>query len=267
VHRSIALICHAFIVITLTLLTQIGGLAYIVALLATRRWRRAEASWRKSAGSVAAATLAIYAAASVVVVPPLARHLGRVAVPCSSTTLVGCALNRAYLRPQALKLATDLNEAIADQYPGSRATILEGSFPFLDGFPLPPHLSHHDGRKIDLAYFYRDAARGLPIARGSPSPIGYFHFQQPGPGEAAACSRRITSLRWSFAWFQPNEPAWILDEERTRAMILWLKARPDVTRIFIEPYLAHRLGVGGGKVRFQGCQAARHDDHLHVEIR
>jgi hypothetical protein len=50
-------------------------------------------------------------------------------------------------------------------------------------------------------------------------------------------------------------------------MILWLKARPEVTRIFIEPHLADRLGVGGGKVRFQGCRAARHDDHLHVEIR
>ena len=62
-------------------------------------------------------------------------------------------------------------------------------------------------------------------------------------------------------------PAWVLDEERTRAMILWLKARPEVTRIFIEPHLADRLGVGGGKVRFQGCRAARHDDHLHVEIR
>ena len=49
------------------------------------------------------------------------------------------------------------------------------------------------------------------------------------------------------------------DEERTRAMTLGLRARPEVTRIFIEPHLADRLGVGGGKVRFQGCQAARHD--------
>jgi len=25
--------------------------------------------------------------------------------------------------------------------------------------------------------------------------------------------------------------------------------------------------VAGGKVRFQGCAAARHNDHLHVEVR
>ena len=81
------------------------------------------------------------------------------------------------------------------------------------------------------------------------------------------CEGRLTPLRWDLAWLQPTEPAWVLDEERTRAMILWLKARPEVTRIFIEPHLADRLGVGGGKVRFQGCQAARHDDHLHVEVR
>jgi hypothetical protein len=176
-------------------------------------------------------------------------------------------LNRTYLRPEALGLVTKLDDAIADRFPGSRVTILEGSFPFLDGFPLPPHLSHHDGRKIDLAYFYRDAASGRPIARGSPSMIGYFHFQRPDAGDAALCSGRLTPLRWDFGWVQPKEPEWVLDEERTRAMILWLKARPEVRRLFIEPYLADRLGVSGGKVRFQGCQAARHDDHLHIEVR
>jgi hypothetical protein len=50
-------------------------------------------------------------------------------------------------------------------------------------------------------------------------------------------------------------------------MILWLKERPEVTKILLEDYLLERLGVDGGKVRFQGCFAARHDDHLHVEVR
>jgi hypothetical protein len=82
-------------------------------------------------------------------------------------------------------------------------------------------LSHHDGRKVDLAYFYRDAS-GQPIALGSPSPVGYFHFQQPRPGDREPCAGRFTPLRWDFDWLQPKEPAWVLDEERTRAMILWL---------------------------------------------
>ena len=260
----VSFLCHAFIVIGLTLLTQIGGVAYVVALLATRRWHNAEdLRWRRTAYLTTAIVL-IYAGASIAIVPPLAGLFDRERAACASTTLVGCVFNRTYLKRKPLALMTALDQAMASRFPGSGVTILDGSFPFLDGFPLPPHLSHHDGRKVDLAYFYRDASE---IARGSPSPIGYFHFQQPRPGDREPCAGRFTPLRWDFAWLQPEEPVWVLDDERTRAMILWLKARPEVTRIFIEPHLADRLGVGGGKVRFQGCQAARHDDHLHVEVR
>jgi len=252
------------IVAPLTLLTQIGGVAYLVALLVTWRWRRVS-RWRRTA-YVTTATLLIYAVASIAIVPPLAGLLGRERAPCASTTLVSCVLNRTYLEPKTLTLVRALDQAVASHFPGSGVTVLEGSFPFFDGFPLPPHLSHHDGRKVDLAYFYRDVS-GHPIAAGSPSPIGYFHFQQPRARDREPCAGRFTPLRWDFAWLQPKEPAWVLDEERTRAMILWLQARPEVTRLFIEPHLADRLGASGGKVRFQGCQAARHDDHLHVEVR
>ncbi|HSE75000.1 MAG TPA: hypothetical protein VLB05_10830, partial [Dongiaceae bacterium] len=200
------------------------------------------------------------------VVPLTAAQFGRVPVRCGATTAVACMLNRAYLRPTTISVVNELDRSIASRFPHSHVTVLEGSFPFLDGFPLPPHLSHNDGRKVDLAYFYRDAS-GQLIARGSPSPIGYFHFEQPRPSDRQPCAGRFAPLRWDFAWLQPKAPAWVLDEERTRAMILWLQARPEVTRIFIEPYLADRLGVGDGKVRFQGCEAARHDDHLHVEVR
>jgi hypothetical protein len=263
-RRLASILCHALIVIALTLLTQVGGVAYLFALLGTALWRQGLSSWRRAA-SLTTAAVVIYAVASIAVIPPLAALFGRERASCAFTTLVGCALNRTYLRPGTLTLIGALDQAMANRYPGNSVTILEGSFPFFDGFPLPPHLSHHDGRKVDLAFFYRDAG-GRPIARGSPSPIGYFHFQQPQPDDRTPCAGRFTPLRWNFDWLQPKEPAWVLDEERTRAMILWLKARPEVTRIFIEPHLADRLGVSGGKVRFQGCQAARHDDHLHVEL-
>jgi len=264
VRPFIFVLSHALIVALLTLLTQIGGVAYLAALLATWRWRRVSRSRRTA--HLATATILIYAVASIAIVPPLAGLFGRDRVACASTTLVGCVLHRTYLKSKPLALMTALDQAMGSRFPSSGVTILEGSFPFFDGFPLPPHLSHHDGRKVDLAYFYRDAS-DRPIARGSPSPVGYFHFQQPRAGDHEPCAGRLTPLRWDFAWLQPKEPAWVLDEERTRAMILWLKGRPEVTRILIEPHLTQRLGVSGGKVRFQGCFAARHDDHLHVEIR
>ena len=145
-------------------------------------------------------------------------------------------------------------------------TTLEGNFPFIDGFPLLPHLSHRDGRKVDLAYFYRSTKGNAAIPHASPSWLGYFIYEQPREGEPTPCAGRWTPLRWDFKWFQPQSPSWHLDEQRTASMLSWLKNQPQVYRIFIEPHLAQRLGLVGGKVRFQGCQAARHDDHIHVEV-
>src|SRR5688500_241282 len=99
----VSFVCHTLIVVALTLLTQIGVLAYVVALLATRRWRRGVSlSWR--AAYLTTASLLIYAATSIAIVPPLAGLLGRERAPCASTTSVGCALNRAYLKPKTLAL-------------------------------------------------------------------------------------------------------------------------------------------------------------------
>lgn len=263
--RSIAkFLVHAFVFTALTLLTQVGGIPYIVAL-GSMRFIRPHTPLRRI-GTLIAATAAGYALLTAAIVPALAPLSGRMKIPCALTTTVSCALNRNYARPDLVGLTLRLNQALAARYPGSGVTVLDANFPFLDAFPLIPHLSHDDGNKVDLAFFYRDASSGAPIPSGSPSPIGYFHFQQPHAGEAQPCAGRVTPLRWDFAWAQPDQPAWQLDAERTQAMIQWWQAQPEVTRIFVEPYLAQRLGVAAGKVRFQGCQAARHDDHVHVQI-
>jgi hypothetical protein len=258
-----SLLSHILVVLVLTLLTQIGGAAYLAALLVTRRWRDVP-RWR--AAHLAVATIAIYAVASIAIVPPLAAQFNRVRIPCAASTLVGCVLNRTYARPQLADLIEVLNARLARDYPGSGVTVLDAGFPFVAGFPLLPHLGHTDGKKVDLAFFYQSARSGQPIPSGSPSPIGYFHFQQP-PADAAPLPCHFVRNRWSFSWLQPEKPAWLLDRERTRAMIRWWNARPEVMRIFLEPHLAQSLGVDSGKVHFQGCFAARHDDHLHVEIR
>jgi hypothetical protein len=184
-------------------------------------------------------------------------------VAASSLT---CALNRGYVRPELRELLVRLGTAARERFPGSQGTTLEASFPFVDGFPLLPHLSHRDGRKVDLAYFYRDAKSGVALSHGSPAWLGYFVYEEPKAGDPAPCAGRWTPLRWDFAWFQPHPPTWQLDKGRTAWMVEWLKASPAVSRLFLEPHLAERLGVAGGKLRFQGCQAARHDDHLHIEI-
>lgn len=37
-------------------------------------------------------------------------------------------------------------------------------------------------------------------------------------------------------------------------------------KILIEPHIPARLGVSSRAIRFQGCRAARHDDHIHNQI-
>lgn len=186
--------------------------------------------------------------------------------PIMPAGMLTCLLNRGYARPEALALLDQLGTAMAERFPGSRVTTLEAGFPFVDGFPMLPHLSHRDGRKVDVAFFYRDGTTGASIPGGSPSPVGYFHYERPGPGEILSCAGRWTPLRWDFTWLQPDHPTWRIDEVRTAAMLDWLKNDPRISRIFIEPYLAQRMKTRGGKVRFQGCFAARHDDHIHIEV-
>ena len=246
----------------LTVVTQVGGIAYLIGMLLGRSRFR-----------VLAISVVVYTAMTLFIVPPLAASFGRVQLPCATSgdgpvvaaTWLTCALNRGYVAPAALAVVADLGRAVAEKFPGSRLTTLEASFPFIDGFPRIPHLSHRNGRKVDLAYFYRDRTDGTPITHGSPSPIGYFLFEQPKAGEKISCSTP-SPLRWNFYWLQPNPPAWVIDEERTAFVLRWLKERGNVYRVFIEPYLAARMGVDGGKVRFQGCRAARHDDHIHIDV-
>ena len=265
-RRSIGFAVPLLVFLLLTLLTQIGGALYLAALAIVRgtRIRR-----RRLATTIL--TLVLYAASTQFVVPPLAASLGRVRLPCGEhapalapATKLTCVLNRGYVRQEVRDLLLALGDHMVEQFSGSRITTLEASFPLFDGFPLMPHLSHHDGRKVDLAFFY--VTEGRRILSWSPSPLGYFIYEQPRSGEKQPCAGRWSPLRWDFGWLQPAQPRWRLDEERTRAMILWLTERPEVTRLLIEPHLAERLGVAGGKVRFQGCRAARHDDHLHVEF-
>jgi hypothetical protein len=257
------------------MMTQIGGGIWLAAHIFVGRlpFCRPRPLHRLVLGFGLA--IPLYLLATFIVAPPIAGSLGRTRLPCMASagepimpaSPLTCLLNRGYLRPEVRELIEELGTDVAHRFPGSRLTTLEAGFPFIDDFPMPPHLSHRDGLKVDIAFFYQDRQTGAAIAGGSPSPLGYFHYEHPRPGETVSCAGRWTPLRWDFAWFQLETPAWVIDENRTAAVLDWLKNDPRVTRIFIEPYLARRLKEDGGKVRFQGCLAARHDDHIHIEVK
>ncbi len=243
-------VSHLLIVVVLTLLSQLGGLAWLVALGFRRR--------------VAAFVLA-YVALSVSALW-VAPHFGRTALPCiqgdhlQMQSPLFCMLNRQYVVPELSSVLNDHAAKIAEQLPGTQTRVLDANFPFFVGFPLLPHLSHHDGRKADLAFYYQDKSGYLPGA--ARSFIGYFAFED-GPTD---CSSTSPSLRWDMGWLQSLWPDYQLDEPRMQAALRSLVADPRVGKIFIEPHLKQRFSAGSAKIRFQGCRAARHDDHIHIQL-
>lgn len=263
----------------LTALTQIGGVALLVSVWLARRPLRRMSAHRRSARiliHLAAFALA-YGVITASVLPAAAPVFGRVALPCvadagaqvAALTPLTCVLNRHYATPRVDRLLRDLGSDMAAQFPGTTIRYLDAGFPFIDGFPLLPHLSHDDGRKVDLAYFYRSAGPGTPEPAEPPSWIGYWAYEPPRPGEARPCDGRRSWLRWDFDWLQPAFARVEIDPDRTRAMLRWLidnAGTYGVSRLLLEPHLQDRMGVAGGIVRFQGCGAARHDDHVHVSV-
>jgi hypothetical protein len=263
--------------LALTVVTQVGGLILIVTWLIGRfALQPSLRGWRRI-GLLAALFIVLYGAASAFVVPLWAALVGRVPLPChadadrpfAAAHPLYCALNRHYVDARLVPLLTSLSRKIDRAHPGTPTLFLDANLPFLDGFPLLPHLSHSDGRKLDLALYYATPA-GAYLPGQLRSPIGYWAFEQPNPGDPSPCrGRSWLSLRWDMAALQPLYPNRPLEPERTRAALHWLVTEGQqfgVERVFVEPYLAARLGVSSPLLGFQGCRAARHDDHIHVQI-
>lgn len=165
------------------------------------------------------------------------------------------------MTPSARAALVAAADAVARAHPGSVVRYMDASWP-RGSRPMPPHLSHGDGRQVDIALFLR-RPDGTHLA-GPPSPNGYGAFTPPRREAERAC----TGVAGPHG--QPDPPTsrpWRLDERRTAELVRRLSADRRVRRVFLEPHLKHRLGFARDtKVRFAGCQAARHDDHIHVDF-
>ena len=243
-------VLHSVVFVVLTLLTQLGGVAWLFALC-----------FRRRVLVFAAAYAALWIGAVMT-----APTFGREAIPCLSDGTVRmkstfyCALNRQYVTPELKNVLNDFSAKMEREFPNTQTLVLDANFPFLKGFPLLPHLSHNDGRKVDIAFYYRDDTGFLPgVTR---SPIGYFAFED-GPTD---CPQNALTLRWDMAWLQKLWPHYHLEPRRMTTALQLLSDDARVGKIFIEPHLKSRFQAGSSKIRFQGCRAARHDDHIHLQL-
>ncbi|WP_081691476.1 hypothetical protein [Cucumibacter marinus] len=258
----------------MTIATQIGGLALLPALWAGRK---AQSAWYRA--TLGIAVFLVCYSALWFGAAQLAPLTGRVPLPCMvqpesplvSQSPIYCILNRHYVHPELSRLATGLSRHLDNRFPGTQTMTLDAGFPFLDGFPMFPHLSHKDGHKLDLALFYENGSGAYQPGR-TRSSLGYGAYAAPRGSEQDACggSAPWPGMRLPPQWEWPIQTRGLsLELGRNRAAIEWLVAEGPaygLKKLFIEPHLARRLEVSSPLIRFQGCRAARHDDHIHIEI-
>ncbi len=245
------ILSQSSVVFFLTVLTQIGGLAWIVSLFFRRKMFIFPVAY-------------IVLSLSAIWIAPI---FGRIALSCLSDgplqiqSWMYCALNRNYVTPELADVLEQTAQDMDQRFPGTVTLVLDANFPFLTGFPLIPHLSHDDGEKADIAFYYRD---GTGYRKGATrSPVGYFAFEQ-GPTD---CAPVWPTLRWDFRILQQVWRGYDLETDRTRAVLKILSNDDRVGKIFVEPHLVRTLNVSHPNIRFQGCRAARHDDHIHLQLR
>jgi len=258
------ILLHLLLIAVLTVLTQIGGLVWLILWLLVR-----------GAGRRVLAFAVLYPA-SVAATTFIAPSFGREALPCfeqdglAPRSLIFCAFNRHYVTPELRLLAETLARDVDAEFPGAVTRYLDASFPFPVGLPLLPHLSHVDGRQLDLTFFY-DFSRTVPGI--TPSPIGYRGALEPHAEDPAACrDPHRTPISFGLDWLAPFERTdhLTLDTERTSFMLRWLAEEAQkggIETMLLDPDLRRRFALPPEVVRFPGCRAVPDPDHVHIEVR
>jgi hypothetical protein len=192
---------------------------------------------------------------------------GLVRLPCRSESHLKaaharyCKQDRNWVTPTAQAVMREVAKYIAAAHAGSVVHYMEASWPS-GKRPMPPHLSHGDGREIDVALFY-ETTDGKPLPR-PPTSSGYYAFEPMRPGDFDPCAGRT---RPGDNRNPPNNRRWRLDETRTKTLIRALLDDRRVRRLLLEPHLKDRLGFANeARIRFPGCNTLRHDGHVHVDV-
>ena len=88
-----------------------------------------------------------------------------------------------------------------------------------------------------------------------------WQISQRVPGKWRSCGYSLLSL------FVPQNRTPEFSTAFNRRILLLFSRHPDIDKIFLEPHLKSRLRLSSyGKIRFHGCAAVRHDDHIHIQL-
>lgn len=256
----------SFLFLFLTIITQIGGIVLLLSLAISKIWKR---QFRFKTTLTFAL---VYLISTFIIVPLIAPIFGRekiVHAPgIQPTMFLTDLLNRNYVNPQWNLILKQTAKKLEQS--NIQIKYLDANFPFLNQFPLLPHLSHNDGNKLDISLIYESTNGKLTNRKKSNS--GYGVFEPPKSNEPNQIEKCIKA-----GYFQYNFPKYLtlgkknqdltFSNSGTKKLVTALLRHPNIQKIFIEPHLKRRLGINDSRIRYHGCQAVRHDDHIHVQIK
>ena len=258
-------IIYSFLFLFLTVISQIGGIVLLISLWVNKRWKRTFKF------KLLAVFSTIYLITVLLFVPIIASLFGREKVIHSEkiqpATYMTVLLNRNYVKPDL----NDLLQQTADNLSETNVKILylDACFPFIDKFPLLPHLSHNDGKKIDLNLVYENEVGEIKHQRKSVTGYGVYESPKPNEFNQTAKCKKYGYWQYDFTKYMTlgkiNRDLKFSNKGNKHLMRSLLRNK-ELGKIFIEPHLKQRLQLNNSKIRFHGCGAVRHDDHIHVQL-
>lgn len=216
----------------------------------------------------------LYLFATLLIVPNLAPIFGREKI--KETEFVQAhsffykLANRNYVRPELNKSLEKIGKEFGKSNSGIKVNYLDANFPFIDKFPLLPHLSHNDGKKIDVSLIYENFNGKL--TNKTPSVSGYGAYENPTEKEYDQISICKDKGYWQYDFPKYLTLGKINKEIKfsknaTRELSNLIVKQREIGKLFIEPHLKNRMKLNSRKVRFHGCRAVRHDDHIHFQLK
>jgi hypothetical protein len=250
----------------LTVITQIGGVLLIISLLSAK-YIKFTIKYKSFV-----VFLITYFLATFLIVPLLAPLFGREKVIFSDkvkpTNYMTIFLNRNYVRPKLNKLLLQVSNDLENT--AIQINYLDANFPFINKFPLLPHLSHNDGKKIDISLVYQ--TENGKISKKQRSRSGYGVFVVPRKEEYNQIKTCLNK-----GYFQYDYPKYltlgkinrnlVFSKKGTKILIKSILKQKELGKLFIEPHLKTRMSLQHKKIRYHGCRAVRHDDHIHIQLK
>lgn len=256
------------IFIVLTVLTQIGGLIYLFSIWLSKQIKK------EFKLKFLLVFICSYSVATFLLIPVLSPVFGRVRLPVTRelgpVSYISLALNRNYVSAELKGLLENAAEDPRLKAHAIQVRYLDACFPFIDRFPLLPHLSHNDGEKVDLSFVYENTAG--EIVNKSKSISGYGVFVEPKKGEF---NQTEDCIKQGF--FQYDYPKYLklgainnqllFSVDGTSLLLKVILEDKAIGKLFVEKHLVKRMDISDDRLRFQGCGSVRHDDHIHLQLK